>query len=190
MFTGPYPIIHAVKSGDTLSQIAQTSHEKLSELEHDNTQLAPDYDLIFPGQKVYIGETAPASDAATGPTYVKETYKPRHSYKAQPTVSVHYVSTSGTLSCSGLETLWVEAGGDPAHKFMAAEIAMAESGGNQYAVSPTDDYGYWQINRAAHGSMASFNPLTNARAAIEISGNGTDWEPWTTYQTGAYEGKC
>ena len=53
---------------------------------------------------------------------------------------------SGTLSCSGLEQLWTSAGGNPADAFMAAEIAMAESGGNQYALSPTDDYGYWQIN--------------------------------------------
>ena len=33
---------------------------------------------------------------------------------------------------------------------MAAEIAMAESGGRQYALSPTNDYGYWQIN-GSHG---------------------------------------
>src|SRR6202034_4447481 len=58
---------------------------------------------------------------------------------------------SGTLSCSGLEQLWNAAGGNPADAFMAAEIAEAESSGNQYALSPTDDYGYWQIN-ASHGS--------------------------------------
>ncbi|HXC86021.1 MAG TPA: LysM peptidoglycan-binding domain-containing protein [Trebonia sp.] len=95
----------------------------------------------------------------------------------------------GTLSCSGLEQLWEEAGGNPADAFMAAEIAMAESGGNQYALSPTDDYGYWQIN-ASNGALATFNAFGNARAAITLSQDGTNWDPWTTYTSGAYEGRC
>ena len=63
---------------------------------------------------------------------------------------------------------------------MAAEIAMAESGGNQYALSPTDDYGYWQIN-ASNGALATFNAYGNARSAIILSDDGTNWSPWTTY---------
>jgi hypothetical protein len=66
---------------------------------------------------------------------------------------------------------------------------MAESDGNQYALSPTDDYGYWQIN-ASHGALATYNPLGNAKAAVEISSNGEDWTPWTTYTSGAYYGRC
>lgn len=97
---------------------------------------------------------------------------------------------SGTLSCSGLETLWDDAGGNPAHAFVAAEIAKAESGGRQYAASPTNDVGYWQINRTAHPGLATFDPLGNAKAAILLSDNGRDWSPWTTYTSGAYRGKC
>jgi LysM repeat protein len=95
----------------------------------------------------------------------------------------------GTLGCSGLEQLWDAAGGNPADAFIAAEIAMAESGGNQYALSPTDDYGYWQIN-ISNGSLATFDAYGNARAAIIISQDGTDWGPWTTYTSGAYIGRC
>jgi LysM repeat protein len=95
----------------------------------------------------------------------------------------------GTLNCSGLEQLWDAAGGNPADAFIAAEIAMAESGGDQYALSPTDDYGYWQIN-VSNGSLATFDAYGNARAAIIISNNGTDWNPWTTYTSGAYVGRC
>jgi LysM repeat protein len=98
-------------------------------------------------------------------------------------------SLSGTLSCSGLEQLWEQAGGNPADAFMAAEIAMAESGGNQYALSPTDDYGYWQIN-VSNGSLATFDAYGNARAAVSISQDGTNWNPWTTYTSGAYAGRC
>jgi LysM repeat protein len=97
---------------------------------------------------------------------------------------------SGTLSCSGLERLWDAAGGNPAHAFIAAEIAMAESGGRQFAHSPTNDFGYWQINGVHGPSMATYNPLGNARAAISISGDGTHWGAWTTYTSGAYRGRC
>jgi LysM repeat protein len=98
-------------------------------------------------------------------------------------------SLSGALGCSGLEQLWEEAGGNPADAFMAAEIAMAESGGNQYALSPTDDYGYWQIN-VSNGALATFNAYGNARAAVIISQDGSNWNPWTTYTSGAYSGRC
>jgi LysM repeat protein len=98
-------------------------------------------------------------------------------------------SLSGTLGCSGLEQLWDAAGGNPSHAFMAAEIAMAESGGEQYALSPTDDFGYWQIN-ASNGSLATYNALGNARSAIILSDNGTNWSPWTTYTAGLYVGRC
>jgi LysM repeat protein len=96
---------------------------------------------------------------------------------------------SGTLGCSGLERLWEAAGGSPARAFIAAEIAMAESGGNQYAHSPTDDFGYWQIN-ASNGALATYNAYGNARSAIILSQNGTNWSPWTTYTSGAYAGRC
>lgn len=95
----------------------------------------------------------------------------------------------GQYSCSGLEQLWEQAGGSPGAAFMAAEIAMAESSGNPNAISPTDDYGLWQIN-ASNGALATLNPLANAKSAIVLSGNGTNWGPWTTYRTGAYYGRC
>ena len=99
----------------------------------------------------------------------------------------------GTLDCSRLEALWESAGGSPRAAFLAAEIAMAESGGRQYAslynTNGTTDRGYWQIN-SVHGSLSTFAARGNARAAVLISSDGTDWTPWTTYQAGAYAGKC
>ena len=92
-------------------------------------------------------------------------------------------------SCSALESLWVSAGGNPADEFIAAEIATAESGGNPYAISPTDDFGLWQIN-GSWGAMASLNPWINVHSAITISNNGTNWSPWTTFTSGAYIGRC
>ena len=98
-------------------------------------------------------------------------------------------TSHGHYSCSALESLWEEAGGSSGTAFMAAEIATAESGGNPNAVSPTDDFGLWQIN-GSHGSMATLDPLGNARAAISISDGGHNWGAWTTYTSGAYSGRC
>jgi hypothetical protein len=99
------------------------------------------------------------------------------------------ITYAGDYSCSQLENLWREAGGNPDKSFTAAEIAVAESGGRADAISPTDDFGLWQIN-GSWGSLASLVPLVNARAAVTISHDGTDWNPWTTYITGAYIGRC
>ena len=38
--------------------------------------------------------------------------------------------------------------------------------------------------------LATYNPMGNAKAALAISSNGTNWRPWTTYVTGAYRGRC
>jgi hypothetical protein len=89
-----------------------------------------------------------------------------------------------------LQQLWVQAGGNPAYALMASAIAMAESGGNAGATdndsNGTVDRGLWQIN-STHGAQSTYDPLANARAAVAISDNGTNWTPWVTYQHGTYE---
>ena len=104
------------------------------------------------------------------------------------------VATSGgTLGCAGLERLWESAGGSPASAATAASVAMAESGGRQYATDlnggASTDRGYWQIN-SIHGAQSTYDAAGNARAAVQISGNGADWSPWVTYNSGAYAGRC
>ena len=98
----------------------------------------------------------------------------------------------GTLSCTGLEKLWEAAGGSPGAAFMAAEIATAESSGQQYSTdhdsNGSTDEGYWQINTV--NGDATYDPMGNARAAVQISHNGTNWRPWVTFQKGTYQGKC
>jgi Lysozyme like domain len=100
---------------------------------------------------------------------------------------------SGTLNCSQLESLWEEAGGSPSAAFTAAEVAMAESSGREYATNSnangTTDRGYWQIN-STWGGESTFSPLGNAEAAKTISKDGTDWSPWVTVQRGMQNGQC
>jgi len=137
---------------------------------------------IFVGERLTIPAHGSSSTASYTPKHAKA--------KPKPVVLTSKSSPSGNLGCSGLEALWEDAGGAHADAFMAAEIAMAESGGRQYALSPTDDFGYWQINGSHGPSEATFNPLGNARAAIAISDDGSNWHAWTTYTEGLYEGRC
>jgi hypothetical protein len=143
------------------------------------------------------GKAAPAMAVSAGVLMAAP-----HGHNAAPvkhdTVAAQSASSSSTVasltasrsySCSGLEALWKQAGGSAGEAVMAASIAMAESGGNPSAVSPTADYGLWQIN-ASHGSQATLDPLANAQAAVSVSNDGTNWNPWTTYASGAYSGRC
>jgi hypothetical protein len=82
----------------------------------------------------------------------------------------------------------------------AAAVAMAESRGNPSATNivtnpapgngPERSFGLWQINTLAHpnyNEQSLLNPTYNARAALDISQNGTNWTPWSTYNKGFYK---
>ena len=199
---------YKVRSGDTLSGIAEHYYHRAADwqwLYHENTKTVSNPNLIYPGQTLLVPGHVPANYTLTDyvPRHAKSTAPPAHTSGSAHTG--HHRSSGGTarssgsgsnggggygtLGCSGLERLWEAAGGSPAHAFIAAEIAMAESGGRQYAHSPTNDFGYWQIN-GSNGALATYDAFGNARSAIILSHNGTNWGPWTTYTSGAYAGRC
>lgn len=102
-----------------------------------------------------------------------------------------YTPSAGqvTFTYAQLEGIWISAGGNPQNAAMAAAIAMAESGGNSQAsnsnTNGTIDRGLWQIN-SSNGSGSSFDIMTNARTAVSMSQNGSNWRPWcTAYSDGA-----
>lgn len=88
-----------------------------------------------------------------------------------------------------LQQLWIQVGGDPTKALMASAVAEAESGGDAGAYNNdsngTQDRGLWQIN-TSNGRLSTYDPISNARAAVELSDNGTNWGDWTTYTSGAY----
>lgn len=105
------------------------------------------------------------------------------------------------LSFQALQDLWKQAGGSAASAPVAAAIALAESGGRPDAHNPKppdDSYGLWQINmlgslgparRRQFGLSSNdqlYDPLTNAKAAVAISGGGSSFSAWSTYTNGAY----
>jgi hypothetical protein len=109
-----------------------------------------------------------------------------------------------------LQWLFIHAGGGSLHAPIAAAIALAESGGCQYALAGPFDirpvqectyrktvgensFGLWQINLEAHpqytfGNKGAnlFKALVNARAAVEISRQGRSFHAWSTYENGAW----
>jgi LysM repeat protein len=179
----PAPRTYTVRSGDSLSQIADRFYGNYSDwgwIYDANRSKISNPNEIYAGESLTIPYSAPTTTSS---------YTPRHA-KPRATVLTSSTTLSGTLSCAGLEKLWEEAGGRSSAAFMAAEIAEAESGGRQYALSPTNDYGYWQINGVHGPAEATFDPIGNAKAAIAISDDGYNWDAWTTYTSGAYEGRC
>lgn len=92
-----------------------------------------------------------------------------------------------------------------ADAWQARCIRSHESSGNRYAVSPTGDYGWFQINyRTWAGHVVSyytrhrgvwirlprnpaafrrvtFNTVRNTQLGWAISHGGTDWMPWSSY---------
>jgi LysM repeat protein len=199
---------YTVRSGDTLSTIADRFYHNANDwqfLFHENEKTVSNPDVIFAGEHLFIPSAAPANVTLTSyaPKHAKpaapvthtvakttqHSSAPKSGGSAQGAAKVVQSDSRGMYSCSGLEQIWEQAGGSSSHAFMAAEIAMAESGGNPNAISPTDDFGLWQIN-ASNGSLATLNALQNAKSAVLMSDNGTNWGPWTTYHSGAYSGKC
>ncbi len=176
---------YTVEAGDSLASIAQRFYGNYNDwtwIYDANQGTVHNPNQIYPGERLQIPGSAPSSHTSA--------HRAKHS-KADPPASTLSTSAvpTGTLSCGGLERLWEDAGGSYGEAEMAASIAMAESGGNQYAFSPTDDRGYWQIN-ASWGPLSTFDALGNAKAAVYISHDGTQWSPWTTYTSGAYYGRC
>ena len=86
------------------------------------------------------------------------------------------------------------AANDKQNLVICVAIAQAESGGNTKAVNAantngTTDKGLWQINTVHDGKLPGqdrFNPDVNAELMMQISSGGTNWQPWSTYNNGAY----
>ncbi len=169
---------YTVQPGDTLSSIAQRFYGNPADwhwLYQVNRSVVHNPNVIHPGEVLTVPYEPPASGRTSTP--------------AGPGVLTTSAALSGTLGCPGLEKLWEQAGGSDAQAVTAASIAMAESSGRQYATGAAGERGYWQIN-PNHGSLSTYDPLGNAKAAVIISGDGTNWTPWTTYTSGAYQGRC
>jgi hypothetical protein len=80
-----------------------------------------------------------------------------------------------------VKNIWIQAGGNPQAAAMAAAIADASSGFNPNATFTNPDgsvgVGLWLIDKNGM-PPGSTDPLANARAAVQLSNNGTNWKNW------------
>lgn len=168
---------YTVQPGDTLSGIAKRLYGQASAwqwLYHVNGAVVADAGVIYAGQVLNIPLEPARGFAAHSARKGDTTYRPRHAAtRADATAPM---TQDGAYGYAALETLWVQAGGDPAHEAFAACIAEHESGGNPRAISPTSDYGLWQ----EHNDPAALDPVVSARTAVQMSSNGRSWSAWTT----------
>lgn len=136
-------------------------------------------------------------------------------YKSQPVPYMNLFKNGGRVgrarggSLSSRERLEIaakaalQAGASPKDAAMMAAIAMPESGGNPYAHNPNartgdNSYGLWQVNmlgrmgperRRQFGLSRNeelFDPVTNARAALELMHGRGGLGNWSTYRHGSH----
>lgn len=130
------------------------------------------------------GNTPPPSpgNAEPAPLPISSVQPPDTQVPGDSVTGVTPDTGSGTgLSFAQVENFWIQAGGSPQSAAMAAAVADAESGLNAAANRTNPDgtmgIGLWLIpqNGTPPGSA---DPLANARAAVQLSQNGTDWTQW------------
>jgi hypothetical protein len=185
---------YTVRAGDTLASIANRFYGNPADwrwLFHVNRSKISDPNLIYVGEVLRIPHDPP-SGAHHKPQHGKhhrhgDSDGDHHHHHEH---GRHHRHLHGTLGCHGLEQLWESVGGRHAAAVTAASIAMAESGGNQYATGPFGERGYWQINPVNGPTLSTYHARGNAHAALVMSHNGRNWSPWTTYTDGAYRGRC
>jgi hypothetical protein len=171
-------VYYTVRPGDTLSRIASYfchSASRYHELAAANGIANPN--VISVNQRLWLacGGTGSSSSRSTSSSSSSSQSISGSDYAAGSAV---VPATSSQFSTQGLERLWIAAGGSGGTAIHAACIAEHESSGRSWVISPTNDWGLWQIH---DGGPSMLNPLSNAQRAVSMSGNGTNWTPWTTH---------
>lgn len=202
---GPVAIGTCVDCSGLVNQVYGVSGNTFSQVQMGVpvaglSQAAPG-DLVFfgplaPGEPhhvgIYTGSGMMIDAPHTGTNVRYDTvanFGPINAIRRLVATASGITAADGMFSYAQIEAVWIQAGGSAQTAPMAAAIAYAESGGNSNAsnvnTNGSTDRGLWQIN-TVNGSASSFDVMTNARGAIKISNNGTNWRPWcTAYSDGA-----
>jgi hypothetical protein len=182
-----WPQTYTVRPGDSLAAIAQRVYGHAGDWpwvwKTNKDRLAGGV-MIMVGQKLKltrISGPVPAPPMIAAP-------EPRNPGTAVGATSAQPVQQApapvpspppggGILSAAQIGALWLQEGGSGAAEMTAECIAMHESGGNPNAVSPTSDDGLFQEHLRPD---VLGNAALSTQVAIQMSGNGTNWSPWTT----------
>jgi hypothetical protein len=90
-------------------------------------------------------------------------------------------TTTTGLTYPQVENIWIQAGGNPQAAAMAAAVADASSGLNPATSRTNPDgttsVGLWLIPKNGM-PPGTTDPMANARAAVQMSQNGANWQQW------------
>jgi len=154
-----------VHRGDTLGSVSKefcgTPDDWTGIYKKNKKIIGDNPDLILPGQKL-LKDCRDVPVARPRIVVAAAVSTGRHAIRR---ASSSYHQGGGNLSFSGLERLWIAAGGDSSAARSAAAVAECESGGRQYAYNPSGASGYWQILGQVVGGNI-YDPMTNARNAV------------------------
>lgn len=148
--------------------------------------------------RVALGATVALSLVASPATGADFTKSVKAGKVSEPTMSysVAVSKKKKKWTCRNVLAERLHAAGFRGHNLREAwAIAMRESGGNPKSVSPTQDYGVFQFNRAAWHRADWWNPgklLTaeyNIQVAYRISRGGKTWYPWDLTGKGHHMGR-
>jgi Lysozyme like domain len=147
---------------------------KVGALPAGNTGSLPTTQAPMKGAPILQSELNPPSPGNTAPAPLP----------SNPTTAGSPTTNTGPLTgltFAQVENYWIQAGGSPQAAAMAAAVADAESGLNAAAQRTNPDgttsIGLWLIPKNGTPPGSS-DPLANARAAVQLSQNGTDWTQW------------
>ena len=94
---------------------------------------------------------------------------------------------------SAISAIWKNDGGSDDTCAVAVSVALAESAGDAHSINHnTDkwssvDRGLWQLSSHWHPEVSekcAYDKDCNAKAAVRISKDGTDFSSWTTFKKG------
>ncbi|MGI8695931.1 MAG: hypothetical protein ACR2JQ_04690 [Mycobacteriales bacterium] len=113
-----------------------------------------------------------------------------------PNRSVRPATLDQSIRCASVAR---PAGFRSDHAVTAVAVGMAESrctasatgqnGPSSGCPKGSTDRGIWQLNSCYHPEVTdacAYDAACNAQATLQISAQGADWTPWSTYNSGAY----
>ncbi len=163
---------YTVQAGDTLASIAAAVYGSARDwtvLYYANRRILAGPSLILPGQRLRVPPLPARIPPPPAPPAPAAAVVPQPVPAPQP---------GGTVSFTGLENLWISAGGPASVAAQAAAIAECESGGNPDAYNPSGASGLWQIlGQVVPGNI--FSPSVNAENAVtKYRDAGDSFSPW------------
>ena len=153
---------------------------------HNNNHCGITADLGIQVDGVFIYQGGSSPSPSTGPSPSKGP-----SPSSGPYPPPHHV-----LPPAQIAGMWKGAGGSDSTCTVAVAVSLAESGGDCSAQNiNTDshhsiDRGLWQINDYWHpeiSNQCAYDCACNAKGALSISSGGSDFSPWSTFNSGAYK---